>query len=451
MFARSKIARGIPQCCTKIAPQSRGLAAQASSPFHYTVAEAGGVKTAARDDGAPTTSLAVVVRGGSRYQSAPGAAHGLAQFAFKNTEKRSALRLTRETELLGAQFSSSHSRENIVLRAKFLREDLPYYTEAIADVLTKTRYRPYEFAEEVAPVLARDIKAFEHSPVQIALENAHNIAFHNGLGNRLLAQSHKFLHDNSEKCEIIPGYAKQVYQKGNIAVIASGAPSAELEKWTKEHFADVPVGKGDISSAKTKYFGGENRFYTDSGNALVIAFPGSQGGPKAKAEFQILAYLLSGESATKWNAGTSLLAQAVGQHIGLKAVARHTAYSDAGLLTITIEGPRETLGKGAEAVVATLNKLNTVKEEDVKRAIARAKFDVLSAAEDRSVGLELVGQSLISSGEVPQVAATVKALEAVTVDAVKAAAKTLVEGRATFSVAGDLHYLPFASDIGLKC
>lgn len=88
MFARSKIARGLPQCCTKIAPQSRGLAAQASSPFHYTVADAGGVKTASRDDGGPTTSLAVVVRGGSRYQTTPGAAHGLAQFAFKVGEGR---------------------------------------------------------------------------------------------------------------------------------------------------------------------------------------------------------------------------------------------------------------------------------------------------------------------------------------------------------------------------
>lgn len=84
MFARTKIARGLPQTASTVTPVvRRGMAAQAASPFHYTVGDANGVKIASRDDAAPTTSLAVVVRGGSRYQPAPGLAHGLAQFAFK--------------------------------------------------------------------------------------------------------------------------------------------------------------------------------------------------------------------------------------------------------------------------------------------------------------------------------------------------------------------------------
>lgn len=66
-----------------------------------------------------------------------------------------------------------------------------------------------------------------------------------------------------------------------------------------------------------------------------------------------------------------------------------------------------------------INSLASVKPEDVKKAIAQAKFDVLAAAEDRSAGLELVGQSVIASGKAPQVEDVVKALEAVTVDSVK--------------------------------
>jgi ubiquinol-cytochrome c reductase core subunit 2 len=46
----------------------------------------------------------------------------------------------REVELLGGEISSYHSRENLVLRAKFLREDLPYFTELLAEVISKTRY-----------------------------------------------------------------------------------------------------------------------------------------------------------------------------------------------------------------------------------------------------------------------------------------------------------------------
>jgi len=60
--------------------------------------------------------------------------------AIQNTWKRSALRITRETELLGGEFSSHHSRENLVNGAKFLRDDLPYFAELIGEVISQTKY-----------------------------------------------------------------------------------------------------------------------------------------------------------------------------------------------------------------------------------------------------------------------------------------------------------------------
>lgn len=58
----------------------------------------------------------------------------------QSTSKRSALRITREAELLGGELLAYHSRESLVLRAKFLREDLPYFTELLGEIITKTRY-----------------------------------------------------------------------------------------------------------------------------------------------------------------------------------------------------------------------------------------------------------------------------------------------------------------------
>mgnify|MGYP003740288875 CR=1 FL=1 len=67
-------------------------------------------------------------------------------FNWQSTLKRSALRITRETELLGSEVSSSHSRENIVLRAKFLSGDLPYFAELLAEVASQTKYPSESFA-----------------------------------------------------------------------------------------------------------------------------------------------------------------------------------------------------------------------------------------------------------------------------------------------------------------
>ena len=59
---------------------------------------------------------------------------------MQSTKKRSALRITREAELLGAQLIASHSRESLVIGAKFLRDDLPYFVELLAEVASKTNY-----------------------------------------------------------------------------------------------------------------------------------------------------------------------------------------------------------------------------------------------------------------------------------------------------------------------
>lgn len=59
------------------------MAALVANPFHFSESKTSGLRIASRDDGGPTSSVALVVRGGSRHQPAPGLAHGLQQFAFK--------------------------------------------------------------------------------------------------------------------------------------------------------------------------------------------------------------------------------------------------------------------------------------------------------------------------------------------------------------------------------
>jgi ubiquinol-cytochrome c reductase core subunit 2 len=46
----------------------------------------------------------------------------------------------RESELLGGQLTAYHTRESLVIEAKFLREDLPYFTELLGEVVSSTKY-----------------------------------------------------------------------------------------------------------------------------------------------------------------------------------------------------------------------------------------------------------------------------------------------------------------------
>ena len=119
---------------------TRCLATAASGSFNYEAGEAAGVKLASRALPGPTTHLAVVAKAGTRYQPLPGYSEGLEKFAFKSTVRRSALRIQRETELLGGELSATHSRETLILGAKFLRKDLPYFVELLAEICNKSRF-----------------------------------------------------------------------------------------------------------------------------------------------------------------------------------------------------------------------------------------------------------------------------------------------------------------------
>ncbi|KAF8426621.1 Metalloenzyme, LuxS/M16 peptidase-like protein [Tirmania nivea] len=445
MLAQSSISRATTQCLRAAPKYSRTMAAAAGlNPFQFEVSDAQGIKVASRDDGAPTTSLALVVRGGSRYETAPGLAHALQQFTWKNTNKRSALRVQRESELLGGKIGSSISRENVVLKAQFLRQDLPYFVEAMADVLTSTRFQHYVFSEEVAPTMQFDFKKLNANPSRLALEHAFSAAFHKGLGAPLLATTNKYVNPGS-----IEKYASLVYNRSNVALVASGAPHAQLSKWTTELFGDLKTGS-KVSGSATKYFGGEARVSSAAGSSYIIAFPGTPSSPNFKAEYKVLTHILGGETAVKWNSGFSLLSRAVAELPGVSAVAKQQHFTDAGLLYITVEGPDALLEKAGQAVMKALNDVAKVSEEEVKKAIAQAKFDVLSEVEARSIGLELVGQSLLQNGTAPQANAIVKAIESVTADSVKKATSNILSGRATYAAVGDCHVLPFAEDLGLK-
>jgi hypothetical protein len=138
------------------------LQSRAASTFAYETGEASGVKFASRELPTGVTTLSVVARAGSRFEPLPGYSDALKTFAFKSTSKRSALRITREIELLGGQVQAYNSRENLVLKASFLQDDLPYFAELLAEVVSKTRYTSMHIPADPSVSLACKIPQVQH-------------------------------------------------------------------------------------------------------------------------------------------------------------------------------------------------------------------------------------------------------------------------------------------------
>ncbi len=216
-------------------------------------------------------------------------------------------------------------------------------------------------------------------------------------------------------------FAEAAYTKSNIAVVADGANQIGLTKWIEPFFKAVPESSAaQLSSAASKYYGGEQRVAHQGPNSLVIGFSGASLG-SSNPEIDVLVSLLGGESNIKWAPGFSLLSKAAASAPGSQVSATNYAYSDAGLLAIQINGSASSVRKAAEESVKGLKSVaeGTVSKEDLTKAIAKAKFDLLSKSEVSGIGLVHAGANLVHGGKPLQVSETLKALESVTAEKLK--------------------------------
>ncbi|KAL2817233.1 Metalloenzyme, LuxS/M16 peptidase-like protein [Aspergillus cavernicola] len=455
MLSRSAISRNAPRAFQSAASH-RGMASAASG-LQYDVSEAAGVKLANREPAGVTGTIALVAKAGSRYQPFPGFSDALELFAFQSTLKRSALRITREVELLGGEFSSTHSRENIVLKTKFLANDLPYFVELLAEVASQTKYPGYELDELVSKLLKLRQVALANNPEAVAVDAAHSLAFHQGLGESITPSAH-VPYEKNLSTEAVAEFAKSAYAKSNIALVGSGVSSSELSKWVGDFFKGLPTAgtSGQYqpkSNAASKYYGGEQRISTKAGNAVVIAFPGSGafGASAYKPAASVLAALLGGEPSIKWTPGFSLLGQATQGFSHIRATTKNYAYSDAGLLTISLSGKAEQVASAGKSAVDVLKKAaaGEISAEDIKKASALAKFRALESAQTLETGLEATGSALINGSKPYQIGEVAQSVDSVTEAQVKDFAKSLLSGKASVASVGDLSQLPYASDLGL--
>lgn len=389
----------------------------------FITVEAAGVKVNARDDGRPVSQVSLVIKAGSRYDTAPGVAHCLEKFAYKNNNARSALRFVRETELLGGQFSSSISKENIVLTTKFLREDLPYFVTALSDVVKGTVFNKYEFDEDVAPLASFESKTAAKDTLYVALEAAHEVAFRTGLGNYTLAQEY-----SPVTLDHVKNLAREAYTKANITVVASGVEHGDLVEIVGDKFGKLGSGAA-LSTPATKFYSGESRVKAVGGSSVVIAFP-----VKSSPVYQVLANILGGESSIKWSAGQSPLAlEGLKSHTSVKASVAD--YSDASLFYISVDGHDDSAVKAStlNAVKALKALAAQVAEQQVASAVAKSKFTQASLLEAYN----------------PITAFNAKTLDYGSVNAasVKKAVSDLIKSKPVLSVVGKVHELPYLDEL----
>lgn len=252
--------------------------------------------------------------------------------------------------------------------------------------MSEAKFGTHEYNEEVLPSVAAEYEQALQSQSTYALDLAHGLAFRSGLGNSLLASPHSVV-----DFPTATSYAKAALNKSNFAVIGSNVAPATLQSLVGEFFT---ASGAALSSPQSQYFGGEVRVpaavHGSHADTYVLAFEGQAA---SAVELDVLRFVLGGDSSVKWSAGASplsKLATATG-----KVQAFNISYSDAGLFGIVANGSSAELPSLVGGAVAALKAAaKGVSAEQLKAAVAKAKFAAALALDSRVGSLESLGSQV---------------------------------------------------------
>ncbi|EPQ55999.1 LuxS/MPP-like metallohydrolase [Gloeophyllum trabeum ATCC 11539] len=406
-----------------------------------TVVDSAGVKVAAVDYGQPTSAVTVLVKAGSRYQTTPGVAHALKNFAFKSTAKRSALGTIREAELYGGILSSSLSREYLALTAEFLRGDEEYFVDLLSSFVTSAKLTRHEMAELVLPVTESESTLAQQDPATRALELAHTLAFRSGLGYSLFAPPHSHL-----TSEDVRSFASTAFSKDGIAFLGTGIDQSALSSLVQKHLGGAQLSGSGFKASPSAYHGGETRVELATGKQTVFI---GYGTTTPSAELAALSAHLSAEPSVKWAQSTS--PAAAGLPSGTTVQSVYLPYSDAALFGILVQGPTaEAVKQAGQTAVKALKEAtgSGLKAEELKKAVAKAKFQAASATDRRDSIFSVLGSKVLAGSEA-SADSLISSLDKIDSAAFSKAASALVKAKPTYVAVGHVDALPYPDELGL--
>ncbi|KAH3666470.1 hypothetical protein OGAPHI_003466 [Ogataea philodendri] len=324
--------------------------------------------------GTGVSSLKVIVKNAGSKTSAPGLAHLLASSSFLNTNARSGLRLKRESELLGGEYKATVTRDSLVLEAKFLKEALPYFVDAIGDVVAGTAFRPHEFSELALPY-AKHETALKSTSDFKALEALHAITFRTGLGKPLYYDGSK-----SYTSEDVAKYAKSVFLEGNIEVIGTDVVEADLNKFVAESaLSKLPAGETPVAK-QSSVVGQDARIRQAGPTSAAIGVPVSD-----VATFSVLAAYVKASLPTSATASVSAeVATYNGASLFYVLISSASGAETGALVTETAKLIKEAKDLSKFKALATYNELangSTVDVSAAKASVSVPKFNLAVAGD----------------------------------------------------------------------
>jgi predicted Zn-dependent peptidase len=393
---------------------------------------ANGLKVASRAmPGVETVAVGLYADVGSRHEPAAtgGIAHLYEHMVFKGAGPRTAREISESIEDVGGDLNACTDREGTSFTATLLAEHLPLGIEIIADMILHPHFRADDLAREKEVVL-QELGEARDTPSDIIFDDLWLAAFPDQpLGRPVLGDEASIA---AIDADALHGWRADQYRAGSLTLVAAGKVDHDaLVAQADGRFGTLPQGR--IAPAPPPAFGAGHRASRARADQahLAFAYPAPAIGDADYHAARLFSDLVGAGASSR-------LFQAVREERGLaySVWSALQPYRDTGLFYLYAATAR----RAASAATALIGEVAhdaaraaTLRELD--RAKAQAKAGLLMSLETTWGQANYVARQIALHGRPVPPADLVRAIEAVTLDEVRAAgARMLAAPRATATI-----------------
>jgi predicted Zn-dependent peptidase len=372
--------------------------------------------------GLRSAAVGVYVAAGGRHERVEqnGVAHFLEHMAFKGTPTRTARRIAEEIEDVGGYLNAYTGKEMTAYYARVLERDVERSLDLLADIVLNPLFDAPDIELE-RNVILQEIGQSLDTPDDVIFDWLHEVAYPGqAFGRTILGAPERV---GAFARPDLAGFVAENYGPEQMIVAAAGAVDPDrLVAVAERHFGGLARRAGRAVEPAV-FRPGERRAVKRLEQAHVaLAFEG----PGARADE---AYAAHAYAIALGGGMSSRLFQELREKRGLcyTVFAQATAYDDTGMITLYAGTGGDKVRALEELTIDELRRAaHGLDPAEIDRARAQMTAGLVMGLESPSGRAERLARMLAVWDRVPDVDETLAKIAAVTPEAVRAFAETLV-------------------------
>ena len=338
-----------------------------------------GLRYAVKRSGSAVAYCSLGITCGTRSETGfhSGIAHFTEHTLFKGTEHKSSSVINGYLDRLGGELNAYTTKEEIVLHATVLKEDLMKASSLLMEIATSATFPENEVNTERGVVID-EIKSYKDNPAEDIYDRFEEKLFAgHPLTNPILGSVKSVKEITSEELRrfVKEKFVPEAMAFTIVADIDEKRMEAGLLKLIGKFFADFrPSGNGLVRPARVEICNVFDEMIsrkTHEANAVVGGYAPSLYEEKERLATVLLSNILAGPAMN--SILNSILREKHGWVYGVES--SYTQYADTGILAISLGCEKENLDRCLAAIDKEILKLQT--QELTERKLNAAKKQLL--------------------------------------------------------------------------